>query len=94
MTIVLDVPVLQEQDTAERREKRIQAAVALFDAELITQGQGAELAGLTRVEFFDELGKRGVTSFQYDWQDEVQQVLALMQNAVPEAQQETAQDAD
>lgn len=50
-------------------EKRLRLAVALFDAELLTQGQAAEMSGLSRVEFYDALGRFGVTPFQYSWEE-------------------------
>ncbi|MDQ2686962.1 MAG: UPF0175 family protein [Armatimonadota bacterium] len=50
-------------------EKRLRLAVALFDAHLLTQGQAAQMAGLSRVAFFDALGRFGVTPFQYDWEE-------------------------
>lgn len=49
--------------------KRLRLAVALFDAQLLTQGQAAEMAGLSRVEFYDALGRFGVTPFQYTWEE-------------------------
>ena len=52
-----------------RREKLERAAVALFDAQLLTQAQAAEIAGLLRVEVFDRLGHYSVTPFQYGWED-------------------------
>ena len=63
MTLKLDVPPDVE------REKLVTAAVALYGAGMLTQGQAAEMGGLSRVEFFDELGRRGVTPFQYDPDD-------------------------
>lgn len=65
MTLTLDIP----SDVAE--DKLVRAAVALYDARILTQGQAAEMAGLSRVEFFDTLGRYGVSPFQYDWQEAV-----------------------
>lgn len=69
MTLTLDVPAFVGQEDSERREKRLRAAVAMFDAGLVTQGQAAQIAELSRVEFFDALGRYGVTPFQYDWDE-------------------------
>ena len=64
-TEVLTLNVPQDLDA----EKRLRLAVALFDAHLLTQGQAAEMAGLSRVEFYDALGRFGVTPFQYSWEE-------------------------
>lgn len=40
-------------------------AIALYAAQTVTQGQAAALAGLSRTEFIDALGKAGVCVFQY-----------------------------
>ena len=62
-TLTLNVP--QDLDA----DKRLRLAVALFDAQLLTQGQAAEMTGLSRVEFYDALGRFGVTPFQYSWEE-------------------------
>ena len=61
--LTLNVP--QDLDA----DKRLRLAVALFDAQLLTQGQAAEMTGLSRVEFYDALGRFGVTPFQYSWEE-------------------------
>ncbi len=61
----LTVRVPQDMDA----EKRLRLAVALFDAELLTQAQAAQMAGLSRVAFYDALGRFGVTPFQYTWEE-------------------------
>lgn len=65
MTLTLDIPAGVEQEKMER------LAIALYDAQALTQGQAAAMAGMSRVEFFDALGRHGVTTFQYDWEDAV-----------------------
>ena len=62
-SLILTVP--QDLDA----EKRLRLAVALFDAQLLTQSQAAEMTDLSRVEFFDALGQFGVTPFQYSWEE-------------------------
>ncbi len=47
-------------------DKRLRLAVALFDARLLSNGNAAQMAGLSRAEFLDALGQFGVTPFQYD----------------------------
>jgi len=46
------------------RELKLAAAIFWYDRGLISQGKGAELAGMTRVEFIDALGKAGVDAIQ------------------------------
>ncbi len=72
MTLKLETPteeltlrVPQDLDA----EKRLRLAVALFDAEMLTQGLAAQMAGLSRVAFYDALGRFGVTPFQYTWEE-------------------------
>lgn len=60
MTLTLDIP------TGASREKMERLAVALYDAQAMTQSQAAEMAGMSRAEFLDALGRAGVSPFQYD----------------------------
>jgi predicted HTH domain antitoxin len=46
------------------REMRIAAAVQWYAQQQISQGKAAEIAGLSRVEFLDELFKRRVPAIQ------------------------------
>src|SRR5436309_4046144 len=41
-------------------------AIELYAARAVSQGQAAALAGVSRREFIDALGKAGVPVFQYD----------------------------
>lgn len=59
-------------------DKRLRLAVALFDARLLSNGQAALMAGLSRTDFLDALGRFGVTPFQYD---DVEEALADVQAA-------------
>ena len=43
---------------------RLAAAIQWYCQGLISQGKGAEVAGLTRVEFIDALGRAGVSAIQ------------------------------
>lgn len=63
MTLTLDIPEGVEQ------EKLVRAAIALYDAQILTQGQAAQMAGLSRTAFFDALGRHGVSPFQYDLEE-------------------------
>ena len=46
------------------RELRLAAAVKWYELERVSQGRAAEIAGVSRAEFIDALGKYGVTPFQ------------------------------
>ncbi len=46
------------------RELKLAAAIFWYDRGMISQGNCAELAGMTRVEFIDALGKAGVDALQ------------------------------
>ena len=48
------------------REMRLAAAIKWYEMKQVSQGRAAEIAGLTRSEFIDALGRHGVTPFQYD----------------------------
>jgi predicted HTH domain antitoxin len=68
-TIMITIPdevVLPFGDSEEEfaRELRLAAAIHWYDRGLISQGKGAEIAGLSRAEFIDELGKANVSAIQ------------------------------
>lgn len=46
------------------REMRIAVAVRWYDLGLVSQGKGAEIAGLSRAEFIDALADFGVSATQ------------------------------
>lgn len=46
------------------RELRLAAAVKWYELRLVSQGRAAEIAGLSRSEFIDALGRHGVSPFQ------------------------------
>lgn len=47
-------------------EMRLAAAVKWYELKLVSQERAAEIAGLSRSQFIDALGRFGVTPFQYD----------------------------
>jgi predicted HTH domain antitoxin len=53
----------QDPDTFTR-ELRVAAAVKWYEARRVSQGRAAEIAGLSRAEFIDALGRYGVSPFQ------------------------------
>lgn len=46
------------------REMRIAVAVRWYDLGIVSQGKGAEIAGLSRAEFIDALSEFGVSACQ------------------------------
>jgi predicted HTH domain antitoxin len=46
------------------RELRIAAAVKWYELRRISQGRAAEIAGLSRADFIEALGRYGVSPFQ------------------------------
>jgi len=56
------------------RELRIAAAVKWYERELVSQGRAAEIAGVSRAEFVEALGRYGITPFQDSLEDLMQAV--------------------
>ena len=48
------------------RDMRLAAAVKWYELRAVSQERAAEIAGLSRAEFLDALGRWGVTPFQYE----------------------------
>lgn len=48
------------------QEMRVAAAVKWYEMKTVSQAKAAEIAGLSRAEFLDALGRFGVSPFQYD----------------------------
>jgi predicted HTH domain antitoxin len=59
------------------REMRLVAAVKWYEMTAISQEKAAEIAGLSRVDFMEALGRFRVSPFQYGSQD----VLAELSDA-------------
>ena len=55
---------LHQDPATFTRELRIAAAVKWYELHRVSQGRAAEVAGLSRVEFIDALGRYGVSPFQ------------------------------
>lgn len=60
MTLTLDIP------TGLDAPKRERLAMALYDARMVSQGQAAQIAGLSRAAFLEIIGQHGISPFQYD----------------------------
>jgi predicted HTH domain antitoxin len=55
-------------------EMRIAAAVQWYAEQVVSQEKAAEIAGLTRVEFLDELKRRRVSAFQETLDDLMREI--------------------
>lgn len=71
MTLTLDIPKNVREEDAVQQERLERAAIALYDARLVTQGQAADMAGLGHVEFVNALIRAGVSVIQYDSAEEI-----------------------
>jgi predicted HTH domain antitoxin len=54
------------------RELRIAAAVKWYEREIVSQERAAEIAGVSRAEFVEALGRYGITPFQDSLEDLMQ----------------------
>ena len=68
--IVISVPegalaALHQDPEGFARELRLAAAVKWYEQARVSQGRAAEIAGVSRAEFLAELGRFGVSPFQY-----------------------------
>ena len=55
------------------KEFRLAAAVKWYEVRRLSQERAADVAGLSRVEFIEALGRFGVSPFQYDADEIVQE---------------------
>lgn len=60
---VIDLP-FADSDEQFVRELRLAAAIFWYDRGLISQGKGAEIAGLTRSAFIDALSHANIDALQ------------------------------
>lgn len=73
-TVTLDLPsevfsALRKSPAEFVREMRAAAAIYWYSHGEVSQGKAAEVAGMTRVEFLDELARRKVDVFVVDEED-------------------------
>jgi predicted HTH domain antitoxin len=72
--VTLDLPpdvfsALRKSPGEFVREMRIAAAIYWYSRGEVSQGKAADVAGMTRVEFLDELARRKVDAFVVDEED-------------------------
>jgi len=73
-TVKIDLPekVLAELNSSREeveRDVRLAAAIEWYRRGLLSQGRAAELAGVPRADFIDELARRKIDVFQVDFED-------------------------
>jgi predicted HTH domain antitoxin len=67
---------------SERQKTQIIAALKMFELGKLSSGKAAELAGVSRVEFFDLCGRYQVPIIQYD-EGELERELEFLANWQP-----------
>jgi predicted HTH domain antitoxin len=78
-TVTIDLPegafsALRRSPAEFAREMRIAAAVQWYAEQVVSQEKGAEIAGLSRVEFIDELSRRKIPVFQTTMDDLIREM--------------------
>ena len=73
-TITMELPedvfgALRKSPEEFAREMRIAAAVQWYAERVVSQGKAAEIAGLSRADFIDELARREVSVSQETAED-------------------------
>lgn len=66
LPLMLTVPLASQAGTPEAL---IELAVALYDADHISLGRAAEVAGLPYASMVEELGRRGIATVRYSVED-------------------------
>lgn len=61
------------------RAHRIAAAVKWYEQGRVSQGRGAEIAGLSRVEFLNVLSRYGVSPFQ----ESIEDLATMLESKTP-----------
>jgi predicted HTH domain antitoxin len=68
--MTIDIPAealgaLRKDAQGFARELKLAAAVKWYELKLLSQERAAQVAGLSRAEFIDALGRFGVSPYQY-----------------------------
>ena len=67
---------VRKDPAAFTRELRLAAAIKWYEMRRVSQGRAAEIAGLSRAEFIEALGRYGVSPFQETVEELVNEVGA------------------
>jgi predicted HTH domain antitoxin len=57
-TLTINLP-----DTVDEKDVKMQLAAQLFDKGILSSGQAADLVGISKKEFLENVGKYGVSIF-------------------------------
>lgn len=74
MTMTLEIPegvltTLHQSPGEVERDVRLAAAIEWFRRGLISQGRAAEIAGIPRADFIDELAARKIDTIHVDFEE-------------------------
>lgn len=78
-TLTIDMPegafsALRRSPPELAKEMRIAAAVQWYAEQVVSQEKAAEIAGLSRIEFLDELHRRKISAFQETLADLIREI--------------------
>ena len=63
-TLTINLP-----DTVDEKDVKMHLAAQLFDKGILSSGQAAELVGISKKEFLENLGKYGISIFSETIED-------------------------